>query len=162
MAVRFFATLLRPFLRTLDFLTPLGDLLARLWVGYIFFMAGLSKISAWDSTVMLFSYVYHVPLLSPYVAAVLGTVAELILPILLVLGLGGRIWIFVFFIYNIIAMISYPFLWTPDGQTGLSQHISWGLLLALLMFHGPGKLSLDYLIHKKYGHHVYKDKKKVT
>lgn len=160
MAVRFFATILGPFLRTLDFLTPVGDLLARLWVGYIFFMAGLNKIETWDSTVMLFTYVYHVPLLSPYFAAVLGTVAELVLPILLVLGLGGRLCIFIFFIYNIVAMISYPFLWTPDGQSGLYQHISWGLLLALLMFHGPGKLSLDYLIRKEYGHHVYKKQNK--
>src|SRR5437879_1082739 len=100
MATRFFARLLRPFILTLDFLTPLGDFLARFWVAYIFFMSGLSKIGNWESTVLLFQYEYHVPFLPPYFAAVLGTTAELILPILLVLGLGGRLIIFVFFVYN--------------------------------------------------------------
>ena len=99
----------------------------------------------------LFQYVFHVPLLSPTWAAVLGTGAELILPILIVIGLGGRISILIFFIYNLIAMISYPFLWTPDGAQALAQHINWGLLLGLLMCHGSGKLSLDYWIRKKYG-----------
>jgi putative oxidoreductase len=159
MATRFIARLLRPFILTLDFLAPVGDLLARLWVAYIFFISGLAKIEHWDSTLLLFEHEYHVPLLSPSVAAILGTGAELILPILLVLGLGGRLVIFIFFIYNLIAMISYPFLWTPSGQAGLFDHISWGLLLMLLMFHGPGKLSLDYLIRKTWGHLLIKGKK---
>lgn len=154
MQVHVFATILKPFIRFLKSLTPFFDLLARIWISYIFLMAGINKVQNWDSTILLFTYEYHVPLLSPYVATVLGTAAELILPILLVLGLGGRICIFIFFVYNLITMISYPFLWTPDGQSGLYQHISWGLLLGLLMSHGPGLLSLDYWIHKKHGHHL--------
>ncbi len=154
MAVRLLATFLRPFIYFLVFITPVFDLLARIWIAYIFLLAGLSKIGNWDSTVLLFTYEYHVPLLSPYFAALLGAAAELILPVLLALGIGGRICIFFFFIYNLIAMFSYPYLWTPDGQTGLYQHINWGLLLGLLMCHGPGKLSVDYLIKKRYGHHL--------
>ncbi len=154
--IRFFAIILRPFLKLLDFLTPLADLLARLWVSWIFFKAGLVKIQAWQPTVNLFTYEYHVPWLSPTAAAVLGTAAELILPILLVLGLGGRITIMIFFLYNIIAVISYNFLWTPEGWNGLAQHINWGLILALLMTHGPGKLSLDYWIRQRHGHHLEK------
>jgi putative oxidoreductase len=159
MTVKFFARVLRPFLHLLVFLTPVFDLLARLWVSYIFFLAGQSKLLSWESTVLLFTHEYHVPLLPPYPAAVLGTAAEIILPILLMLGLGGRLCIFMFFVYNLIAMISYPFLWTPDGQTGLYQHICWGLLLGLLMCHGPGKLSLDYLIRKRHGHHLKNNKR---
>lgn len=156
MTIKIFASLLRPFIKFLTFLTPLFDLLARLWISYIFLLAGISKLENWNSTVLLFTYEYNVPLLSPHFAAVIGTIAEILLPILLTLGLGGRICIFVFFIYNLVAMASYPYLWTPDGQTGLFQHISWGLLLGLLMCHGPGKLSLDYLIRKKHGHHLEK------
>lgn len=157
MSIRIIAKIIAPILRLLDFLTPVGDLAARLWIAYIFFSAGLVKIEQWQSTVNLFTYEYHVPLLPPYVAAVMGTAAELILPVLLVIGFGGRIVILIFFIYNIIAVISYHFLWTPEGAAGLAQHINWGLLLALLMFHGPGKLSVDYLLRKRHGHHLEKE-----
>src|SRR5262249_38818036 len=117
-------------------------------VSYIFLQSGLGKLQNWQSTILLFANEYRIPLLPPNYAALLGTGAELILPILLILGLGGRTMILIFFIYNILAMAAYPFLWTPDGQTGLYQHISWGLLLGLLMCHGLGKLSLDHLIRK--------------
>jgi putative oxidoreductase len=148
------STIIRPFIRTFDFLIPFGDLIARIWVAQVFFISGLTKIQAWQSTLMLFSHVYHVPLLSPYVAAVLGTGAELLLPILLVLGFGGRFLIFIFFCYNAVCAISYPFLWTSEGAAGLAQHINWGLLLMLMMFHGSGKFSLDNLIRKIHGHHL--------
>lgn len=154
MSIRLIAKVVRPFLRVFDFLTPLGDLLARLWVAQIFFLAGLTKLHSWNVTLALFKYEYHVPLLPSSVAAVVGTGAELILPVFLALGLGGRLTIFIFFIYNAIAVISYPFLWTQKGIAGLHQHIEWGLLLMLLMFHGAGKLSLDYWLSKKHGHHL--------
>lgn len=156
MLIRKIAKIISPFFRVMDFLTPMGDLIARVWVAQIFLKAGILKLESWYSTVALFENVYHVPILSPYVAAVLGTATEIILPILLILGLGGRFWILCLFIYNIIAVISYPFLLTPDGASGLAQHISWGMLLMLLMFHGPGELSLDHLIEKRYGHHMRK------
>lgn len=152
--IKIFAKCYSAFLKVLNFFEPLGYLAARWWVAYIFFMAGLTKIQNWDSTMMLFEHEYSVPILSPTIAAYLGTGLELVLPVLLVLGLGGRLIIFMFFCYNLVAMISYPFLWTPEGRLGLDQHINWGLLLALVMFHGSGKLSLDYLFRKKYGHHM--------
>lgn len=148
------AAIIRPFVRAFNFLSPFGDLLARIWVAQIFFMSGLVKLQAWQSTKMLFEHVYRVPLLSPGIAAILGTGAELILPVLLVIGFGGRFVILLFFIYNAVCAISYPFLWTSAGAAGLSQHMNWGLLLMLLMFHGSGKLSLDYLIHQYHGHHL--------
>lgn len=148
------AAIIRPLLRAFEHLSPFGDLIVRIWVAQVFFMSGLVKIQSWQSTLMLFSHVYTVPFLSPYVAAILGTAAELILPILLLLGLGGRFVILIFFIYNAICAISYPFLWTAEGAAGLSQHINWALLLMLLMFHGSGKLSLDYLIRKIHGYHL--------
>ena len=152
--IKTIAIIIKPFLKLLDFLTPLGDLLARVWIAWIFLKAGLVKIQSWQVTIMLFTNEYHVPFLSAKMAAIIGTGAEIILPILLVLGLGGRITIFIFFVYNAVAAFSYPHLWTPDGALGLDQHINWGLLLALLMFHGSGKLSLDYWIRKRHGHHL--------
>ena len=154
-SISFGAKVVRPFIKSMEFLTPFGDLLVRLWIADIFFKAGLTKIQSWDTTVTLFTYEYAVPLLSPEVAAFIGTAAELILPVLLVLGLGGRFCILLFFVYNAVAAISYPFLWTPEGQMGLDQHINWGLLIMMLMFHGSGKISLDYLIRKYHGHHLH-------
>jgi putative oxidoreductase len=146
------AKIIRPILILLDNFKSLGDLAVRWWVANIFFQSGLSKITAWTTTVVLFKYDYHVPFLSPEAAAYVGTGAEFLLPILLVLGLGGRIAIFAFFVYNLVCVFSFSFLFTPAGVSGLDDHVNWGLLLALLMFHGSGKYSLDYLIHRKWGY----------
>lgn len=148
------AKFLKPFINAFNWLAPLGDLLARLWVAKIFFMAGLTKITNWYGTMALFQYEYHVPFLPPAAAAVIGTGAELVLPVLLAIGLGGRFMILIFFVYNAVAAFSYPFLWTPEGAMGLDQHINWGLLLMLLMFHGSGKLSIDHWLYKRHGHHL--------
>lgn len=149
--IRHICRLWKYFNTVIDCCAPIADLLARCWIAKIFFVAGLTKIQTWDSTLMLFTYEYHVPIISPEWAAVLGTLGELVLPVLLVLGLGGRATILIFFIYNFVCVWSYPLLWTPQGHAGLEQHINWGLLLALLMTHGYGKISLDYLICKIYG-----------
>lgn len=141
------------FLRVLDWITPIGDLLARCWVAYAFLKAGFLKLTSWQSTVFLFTHEFSVPLLSPHVAATLGTGLEIILPIMLIIGLGGRLMIALFFLYNVVAVISYPHLWTPEGGAGLIQHINWGMLLALLMFHGPGKLSCDAWLRRRYRRH---------
>ncbi len=162
MSIRIVAKIVHPFVATMNFLTPFGDLIVRLWVASIFFKSGLLKIQSWETTVNLFTYVYQVPILSPDVAAVLGTAAEIILPILLVLGLGGRFCILIFFFYNIIAVISYPFLWTAGGSMGLQQHINWGLLLMMLMLHGSGKLSLDHWVSTRLQQHGYSRKDRTS
>jgi len=50
------------------------------------------------------------------------------------------------FLFNLVAAISYPHLWTPDGLDGLIQHVNWGAILLLLMCFGTGKWSLDQLL----------------
>jgi putative oxidoreductase len=129
----------------LDFLTPALDLLIRLWVANVFWKAGLTKIQSWDSTLALFEYEYDVPLLPPETAAVAGTFAELFFPVLLALGLGTRFAAAALFVFNIIAVISYPGL----GEVGLKDHTYWGLLLLVPLLHGPGKLSIDHFIRRK-------------
>jgi putative oxidoreductase len=56
--------------------TPFGDLLLRCWVAYAFWVSGLTKIQTWSSTLYLFENEYAVPLLSPDIAAVVGTSIE--------------------------------------------------------------------------------------
>ena len=133
-------------LNGLGYLTPLLELGLRVWVGMVFFSAGMVKIASWQTTLALFENEYNVPLLPPDIAAYLGTGAELILPIFLIIGLGGRFAALAMFVFNIIAVISYPDL----GEVGLKDHQYWGLMLLVTLFHGPGKLSLDYFLRKRF------------
>jgi len=133
--------------RGLSYLTPIVDLAVRLWVAKVFFQSGLTKIQSFSTTVQLFKYEYSVPLLTPEVAAYLGTISELFFPVLLALGLGGRVAAAVLFIYNIVAVVSYPEL----GAAGREQHYVWGILLLVTLAHGPGKLSLDHWIARRFG-----------
>ena len=129
----------------LDKLSPLFDLALRLYVANVFWKSGLVKIASWSATVSLFQYEYSVPFLPPEVAAFLGTAVELGVPVFLVFGLGTRLAAIVLFVFNIIAVVSYPDL----NIVGLKDHYLWGALLLVIIFHGPGKLSLDYLISQK-------------
>ena len=138
--------LIKPIIRGLNFLSPLIDLGIRLWVANVFWKSGLTKIANWDTTLALFTNEYQVPLLSPEVAAVLGTGAELFFPVLLALGLGARFSAAALFVFNYIAVISYPDL----NEVGIKDHIYWGILLLVTLLHGPGKISIDYFICRKW------------
>jgi putative oxidoreductase len=130
----------------LDYLTPGLDLGIRLLVASVFFQSGLTKIASWDTTLLLFQSEYAVPLLPPDLAAYLGTAAELALPVFLVFGLGSRLAALALFIFNIVAVISYPDL----SAAGLKDHQYWGLLMLATLLHGPGKFSLDYLLTRRF------------
>jgi len=124
----------------MDKLQPLFALALRLYLFRVFFWSGLTKIRSWDSTLALFANEYHVPILPPDIAAVLGTAAELSLPLLLLLGLGTRVTAIALFAFNIVAVASYPDL----SDAGVKDHILWGALLLVTFFYGPGKLALDH------------------
>ena len=134
------ARLYAGFTNVLEKLQPLFALGMRLYVAKVFIVSGWLKFSRWDSTLALFENEYHVPVLSPHVAAVLGTMAELGLPVLLVLGIGTRAAALALFVFNIIAVISYPDL----SDAGLKDHYLWGALMLAIAFYGPGKLSIDH------------------
>jgi putative oxidoreductase len=130
----------------LDWLSPLADLAVRLWVATVFFKSGLVKIQSWDSTLALFTYEYSVPFLPPELAAYLGAFTELFFPVLLALGLASRFSAAVLFGFNVVAVISYPAL----NAAGIEQHQIWGLMLLVTLLHGPGKLSVDHVLGKRF------------
>lgn len=132
-----------------QFLKPATLLAFRLYVAWMFFESGLVKIQSWFSTISLFETEYKVPLLSPEVAAYLGTGAELVLPVLLALGFLTRPAALGLFIVNIVAVISYPYLATIDGAGGFWQHVTWGVMLWAVFVFGPAQLSLDYLLSRR-------------
>ena len=120
----------------------------RIYVGWQFFKAGLLKLENWDSTIFLFQYEYRVPLLGPETAAVLGTVGELVFPVLLWTGFASRLSAIGLQFVNIIAVVSYAHvIFNPEFGTGaLKDHLYWGLMLLVIMVYGPGRASLDYLM----------------
>jgi putative oxidoreductase len=131
----------------IDKLQPLFALAIRLYLARVFFMSGLTKIQDWNITLSLFQNEYHVPVLSPALAALLGTAAELSLPVFIVLGLGTRAAALALFVFNIVAATSYPDL----SDAGLKDHVLWGALMLVLFFYGPGGISVDRWLERRLG-----------
>ncbi len=132
-------------LKGIESLQGLFILGLRLWLARVFFMSGLTKIQSWDSTLMLFEYEYAVPYLPFELAAWMATAAELAIPVFLVAGLLTRLNIVALFALNAVAAISYPDI----SAAGEKDHLIWGLMMLVLFFYGPGKISIDYFLRKK-------------
>lgn len=130
--------------RALDALQPIAQLAARLYVAQVFFASGLTKIRDWDTTLALFMDEYKVPVLSPTVAAVMGTAGELGLPILLALGLGSRFAALGLSVVNVVAVLSL----SDIAPAALEQHILWGTLLVGVAVFGPGGLAPDRWVQR--------------
>jgi putative oxidoreductase len=130
----------------LEALQPLALLAARLYVAKVFFYSGLTKLRDWDTTLALFMDEYHVPLLPPTLAALLGTAAEIALPVLLALGLATRFGAFGLFFVNAVAVIALPEI----TDAALQQHLFWGSLLVGLVLWGPGRWSADHWLVRRW------------
>ena len=128
--------------RVLDRAQPLASLMARVYIAQVFFLSGLTKLRDWGITLALFQDEYKVPFLRPDVAAVMGTAGELLLPVLLVAGLGGRFAALGLLVVNVVAVISLAEI----APAALQQHITWGVLLTGLALYGSGKWSADTVI----------------
>ncbi|MDD4912468.1 MAG: DoxX family protein [Sideroxydans sp.] len=129
-----------------EYLAPLLDLGIRLLLADAFFKSGLTKIKNWDSTLFLFSDVYQVPLLNSELAAYLATGAELGLSVLLVFGLFTRFAAAGLFILNGVAVISY---YSELSDAGLNQHLTWGILLAVILLISRSRWALDSLLENR-------------
>jgi putative oxidoreductase len=133
------------FARLVDKLQPLFALAVRLYVAKVFFASGLVKLSNWNSTLALFENEYHVPVLSPQLAAYLGAGAEIVLPVLLALGIGTRFSALALFLFNIVAVVSYSDL----SDAGLKDHMLWGALLLVTLVYGPGRYAFDRWLERR-------------
>ena len=105
------------------------------------FQLGEPKLAA--STLPLFRSEYHVPLLSPEVAAYMAAFAEHFFPLLILIGLATR-----FSALALIGMtLTIQLFVYPDAYP---THGTWIALLFLLVAKGPGCLSIDHLIARRY------------
>ena len=118
----------------------------RCYVSLQFLKSGWIKLQNWPGTLELFHNDYHVPLLPPDLAAVMGAGGELVFPSLLVLGLFSRPAALGLFMVNAMAVISYPQLWDFECPAAINDHFYWGLMLMTVMMIGSGRFSVDYLL----------------
>lgn len=103
----------------------------------------MTKLANWDTTIALDEY--QVPLLPPEVAAYMAATIELTTPVLLVLGLLTRAASLVLLgMTTVIEIFIYPQAWPT--------HIQWAAMLLILIGRGPGKLSIDHLLWRRFRH----------
>lgn len=143
------ADLLENLRSKLEVLAPLVDLIARMYVARVFWLAGWSKITDWSSTLYLFSEEYHVPFLPPALAAVVGTAGELGFSVLLLAGILTQVSAFGLFFVNFVAVISY-YSSLADSPAALHDHMEWGIILALLMVSRSHPWSIERLLRERF------------
>src|SRR5205823_9581177 len=125
--------------------------LLRIALAVPFFKSGLTK---WDGLLSLspaavflfedefklhiFGQAYDFPL--PTAVAFFDGVAEIVLPVLLVIGLATR-----FSALGLLVMTGVIQLVVPEGWANF--HLPWAALAVAIIALGPGTLSLDHLIN---------------
>jgi len=119
------------------------QLAMRIAVGAVFFNSGLLKINSWEFAIKLFEDEYKVPFIDPVWAARLAAFNELTFPVLLVLGLATRLATLPLLgMILVIQTLVYPQAWV--------DHLLWGSILLFLLSRGPGAISLDALIERRF------------
>jgi putative oxidoreductase len=119
------------------------QLAMRIAVGAVFFNSGLLKINSWEFAIKLFEDEYKVPFIDPVWAARLAAFNELTFPVLLVLGLATRLATLPLLgMILVIQTLVYPQAWV--------DHLLWGSILVFLLSRGPGAISLDALIERRF------------
>jgi putative oxidoreductase len=132
------------------FPASLVQLALRIALAVPFWNSGLTKWSGWfdvsDGAVYLFSDEFKLHVLGrelaypfPEVMATMSAVAEIALPVLLVVGLGTR-----FAALGLLLMTAIIQLTIPDGWANF--HLPWAAMALAVMAYGPGRASLDHLI----------------
>jgi putative oxidoreductase len=130
-----------------------APLLLRIALAVPFFRSGLTK---WDGFLSLsptavflfedefklhiFGGIYDFP--APMAVAFLDALAEIVLPILLVVGLATRL-----SAVGLLVMTGVIQLVIPEGWANF--HLPWAALAVAIISLGPGALSLDHLIHQR-------------
>jgi putative oxidoreductase len=111
------------------------------WSGFLSLSPAATFLFEEQFKLHIFGSVYSMP--APALLALFDGVAEIVLPILLVVGLATRLSAF-----GLLIMTGVIQLTVPEGWANF--HLPWaGLALAILAL-GPGPLSLDQLIKLQF------------
>ena len=135
-------------------------LIARFSIAAVFWKSGQTKVEGFaldvvsgtvewgqphlaDSALYLFSHENKVPLLPAEFAAYAATVCEHLFPVLILVGLATR--------FSALALLGMTmtiqlFVY-PDAY---ATHGTWATILLYLMARGPGTLSIDHWLARRY------------
>jgi len=142
----------------IDLMTRCAMVLAppflRIALAVPFFKSGLTKwdgfLSLSPAAAFLFEEVFKLnvfgatfDLPAPETLALLDAIAEIVLPILLVIGLATR-----FSAFGLLIMTGVIQLVVPEGWANF--HLPWAALAMAIIALGPGPLSLDHFITKRF------------
>ncbi len=117
---------------------PIWDLLARIYLFYVFMKSGWLKFQdfmdgSWDRVVLLFKNDFKMPF--PEIIAPIATISEVLFPILLLVGVFSRFSALVLFALALMIELTYQHHFA---------HLVWMFLAASIFLKGPGALSIDH------------------
>lgn len=136
--------------------------LGRFSIAAVFWLSGQTKVDGLEidivhgtfklgwphlsqSALLLFSDEYKLPLLPPEIAATLAASAEHIFSLLILVGLATRFSALgLLFMTLVIEVFVYPDAYPTHGV--------WATVLLFLMAKGPGPLSLDHWLARRFQH----------
>ena len=132
----------------------LTQLVLRLGLAVPFWRSGVLKWDGFlqinDTAILLFSSEFQLhlpggpyPFPAPAVTAFAAGSAEILLPLLLVLGLATRAAALGLLVMTLIVQLT-----VPDGWP---LHLTWAAMAFGVMAWGPGRMSLDHLIKVRKG-----------
>jgi putative oxidoreductase len=127
----------------------LAQLALRLGLAVPFWRSGVNKWDGFgqlnDVAVLLFTSEFKLhlpggsyPYPAPAAAAFASGTAEIVLPVLLVLGLGTR--------FAALALLAMTVLIQLTVPGGWPVHLTWAAMALAIMAWGPGRFSLDHLL----------------
>lgn len=117
-------------------------LAARVFPAVVFWQSARTKVDGFtisDSTYYLFANEYALPLIPSGLAAVMATLAEHTLSVLLILGLLSRLSALGLLVMTaVIQTFVYPEAWVTHGL--------WAACFLTVLARGPGRLSVDFFL----------------
>lgn len=119
---------------------------ARIFPAAIFWQSGRTKVEGWgvsENALYLFQDEYALPVIDPTLAAHAAAFAEHLFPIVLAVGVMTRLSALALLgMTAIIQIFVYPAAWPTHGV--------WAVCFLLLILRGPGRWSLDAVIHRHF------------
>lgn len=125
-------------------IAPVANLIARVYVGLIFFQSGLSKVEDWQTTLSKFQTEWALPILSPGMSAWLATAGEMVLSIMLIIGFFTR-----FSACGLLIIVLIIEFVVFNGASADRQYYYWMLIFGFLVGYGGDKLSIDAFLSRK-------------
>jgi len=121
-------------------------LAARIFPAAVFWQSGQTKVAGFHlkpSAIALFQNEYQLPLVDPTAVAYASAFSEHLFPILLVVGFATRFSaLALMFMTAVIEVFVFPDAWPTHGV--------WGTCFLVVIARGPGWLSVDHLIARKF------------